>query len=717
MLKSLTIKEVYNSEDDNILEDFYIPALKNAVSYDRSVGYFDAKVLTTAARGLAGFVDNGGYIRLIVGATLTDGEYQAISEGYGEREVMERLTQNFDASLNAYNTELFKNQLNTLTWFIQHKKMDIKIALRRGGIYHEKIGIIKDASGDSLVFQGSANETNNALSPFNYESINVFKSWLPEFRGHIDPHVQKFECMWENNARNTKVIDFTEIASRLLARKVENVHRPDIARELELWQEQIDAEAEIVDMPKGPHIPKKLYGNDFALKQHQKDALNSWKENNFKGLFELATGAGKTITAIYGAVKMFDSRRRLFLVVAVPYQSLADQWADNLRVFNINPLVCYGGEHRWLASLQRQVVDFQMELKNFVAVVVVDATLSSRSRTFANLIESLGEENKEHFLFVGDECHHHGAFANFNSLPHNAALRIGLSATPDRDEEGSENLREYYGETVAHYTMKNALDDDVLTPYEYHLIEVSLTEEEAEQYIALSKRISQLIAQSKGKKESLANNNALNILLSKRARLINGTVNKPIALRALLKDMTPIKHSLFYCAEGNIDNIDAEDDAEGIKQIRVISELLHSMGWRSSQFTANEDKAQRTAILKNFKDGDIDSLVAMKCLDEGIDVPACSTAFILASSRQPRQFIQRRGRILRKSKGKTKAVIYDFFVTLPIDSVEDGGIERRLLIAELKRINEFASLSLNKGDAYRKLEPFLKKHDLTHHLT
>lgn len=718
MLKSLTIKEVYNSEDDNILEDFYIPALKNAVSYDRSVGYFDAKVLTTAARGLASFVDNGGYIRLIVGATLTDGEYQAISEGYGEREVMERLTQNFDASLNAYNTELFKNQLNTLTWFIQHKKMDVKIALRRGGIYHEKIGIIKDAAGDSLVFQGSANETNNALSPFNYESINVFKSWLPEFRGHIDPHVQKFECMWENNARNTKVIDFTEIASRLLARKVENVHRPDIARELELWQEQMNAEADIDDRPKGPQIPQKLYGNDFILKQHQKDALNSWKENGFNGLFELATGAGKTITAIYGAVKMYESRnKRLFLVVAVPYQSLADQWADNLRVFNINPLVCYGGEHRWLASLQRQVVDFQMELKNFVAVVVVDATLSSRSRTFSNLIESLGEENKEHFLFVGDECHHHGAFANFNSLPRNAALRIGLSATPDRDEEGNENLREYYGETVAHYTMKNALDDDVLTPYEYHLIEVSLTEEEAEQYVALSKRISQLIAQSKGAKESITNNNALNILLSKRARLINGTVNKPIALRALLKDMPPIKHSLFYCAEGNIDNIDAEDDAEGIKQIRVISELLHSMGWRSSQFTANEDKAQRTAILKSFKDGDIDSLVAMKCLDEGIDVPACSTAFILASSRQPRQFIQRRGRILRKSKGKTKAVIYDFFVTLPIDSVEDGGIERRLIIAELKRINEFASLSLNKGDAYRKLEPFLKKHDLTHHLT
>lgn len=719
MLKSLAIKAVYNSEDDNILEDFYIPALKNAVSYDRAVGYFDAKVLTSAARGLGSFVANGGYIRLIVGATLTNEEYQAISLGYGEREVKERLAADFSKYLSAYDTELFNNQLNTLTWFIQHKKLDIKIALRKGGIYHEKVGIIRDANGDALVFQGSANETNKALSPYNYESINVFKSWLPEFKEHIDPHIDKFEYLWSNNAKNTKVLDFTEIAEGALSRKVQQPYTPDITRELFLWQEQLDNEKAEEEIPKGPHIPKKLYGQDFELKPHQRDALNEWKNHNFQGLFALATGAGKTITAIYGAVKMYESRKKLFLVISVPYQSLADQWGDILRVFNINPLVCYGGEQKWLASFTRQITDFKAGLINFVAVVVVDATLSSRSRTFANLLDSLGDEYEDQFLFVGDECHHHGAAAIYNALPLNAGLRIGLSATPDRgegDDDGNENLSKYYGDVVARYTLKNALDDGVLTPYEYHLIEVSLTELECEKYVVLTKKISQAYAQSKSSKDPSSNSNALNILFSKRARLINGTLNKPIALKQLLTGMQPIKHSLFYCAEGSVDNDQTCDD-DGIKQIQVISQLLHSMNWRSSQFTANEDKDQREAILQTFKNGDIDSLVAMKCLDEGIDVPACSTAFILASSRNPRQFIQRRGRILRKSKGKTKAIIYDFFVTLPIDSVEDGGIERKLLIAELKRINEFASLSLNKSQAYRKLEPFLKKHDLTHHLT
>lgn len=716
MLKSLLIKEVYNSEDDNILEDFYIPALKNSVSYDRSVGYFDAKVLTTAARGLSSFVENGGYMRLIVGATLKEEEYIAISNGYDGREILERFTQEFDESLNTFDNKLFKNQLNTLTWFILNKKLDVKIALRRHGIYHEKIGIIKDASNDFLVFQGSANETNNALSPFNYESINVFKSWLPEFSGHIEPHISKFEKLWSNNVKNTKVLDFTEIAKKLLSRKIESVQRPNIALELELWQNELNISSIETEAPKGPQIPKKLNGYDFILKQHQRDALIAWKDNKFNGIFELATGAGKTITAIYGAVKIFESRKKLFLVIAVPYQSLADQWVDNLQIFNIRALVCYGGESRWLSSLTSKIRDFQSGLLNFVAVVVVDATLSSQTRTFTTLVNSLGEANKEFFLFVGDECHHHGAFANFNALPLNAGLRMGLSATPDRsDEDGNNNLKKYYGDIIAQYTMKNALDDGVLTPYEYHLVEVSLTDEESEQYIQLTKRISKLIAQSKTSKEPLSNNKMLNILLFQRARLINGSQNKPIALKTLLEGMQPIKHSLFYCAEGNLDNVN--DNSEDIKQIQVISMLLHSMNWRSSQFTANENKQERLSILQSFKDADIDSLVAMKCLDEGIDVPACSTAFILASSRQPRQFIQRRGRILRKSPGKTKAVIYDFFVTLPIDSVEDEGVERNLFIAELKRINEFSSMSLNKGEIYKKLEPFLKKHDLIHHLT
>lgn len=715
MLRSLKLKDVYNSDEDNILEDFYIPALQNATSYDRSAGYFDAKILITAIRGLSVFVENGGRIRLIVGATLTQDEYDAISQGYTEREVGDRIAQNFVESLDINDNKYYKNQLNTLTWFIKNKKLDIKIALRRNGIYHEKIGIIKDNDNNVVVFQGSANETNNALSPINFESINVFRNWIPGFAGHIDPHISKFEQLWNNNARNTKVLNFTEITSKILCRNIGDIKRPDIIRELELWQEEINTNEKGYSL-NGPSIPIEINGEKFKLKKHQKETLEAWAKNQYRGIFELATGSGKTVTAIYGAIKIFESRKKLFFIISVPYQSLADQWADNLRVFNINPLICYGGEDKWLNELNIKINNFKAETIDFVAIVVVNATLSSPQKTFVNLINTLEEEYKEYFLFVGDECHHHGSIANFEVLPKHAALRIGLSATPERnDEEGNDNLESYYGKIVSEYTLKNALDDGVLTPYKYHLRLVSLTDAECEKYVLLCKQISKLYAQSQIKKIN-NNNNMLNALYSKRARLITGAQNKPIELKLLLNEIKePILHSLFYCAEGTVDEIDI-DEQNNTKQIEIISRILSDIGWRSSQFTANENKMQRKLILDSFKNGHIHSLVAMKCLDEGIDVPACSTAFILASSSQPRQFIQRRGRILRKSKNKKYAVIYDFFVTLPINNVKDKDFEKKLMIKELKRINEFAKLSMNKGEVFNTLLSFLTTHDLVHHL-
>jgi len=718
MLKELVIKSVYDAEEDNILKDFYIPVLSQATSYDRAVGYFDAKVLTAAARGLNSFVENGGHIRLIVGATLNEEEYEAIAAGYEGRSTVERISEAFEESLNFIQEGPFRNQLSALTWFVQNQRLDVKVALRRAGIYHEKVGIIRDKDGNEVVFQGSANETNNALAQINYESINVFKGWIPEFRDHIDPHIKKFEVLWANRAKNTRVLDFTEITKNILTNKLGTVDTPIAGHELKFWQNYFEVEQDEKTFNTEPFVPRLLNGSPFNLKPHQRTALNNWKENNFRGIFELATGAGKTITSIYGAVKLYESRKKLFLVISVPYQSLADQWSDNLNVFNIKPLVCYGGEAQWREKLSKQVINFQMGFVNFSAAVVVDATLSSKAGTFLEIINSLGDENASNLMFVGDECHHHGSKITFDSLPKNASYRMGLSATPDREDIlENASLEEYYGKVVSSYTLENALDDGVLTPYEYHLHEVSLTSDECDQYVTLSKDISRMIAMSKGASSLDISNNSLNSLLRKRARLISGCQNKPKVLESLLSKMSPIKHSLFYCAEGKLDDGEEEDARAGQKQIQVISELLYSLNWRSSQFTANEDRAQRERILSSFKEGQIDSLVAMKCLDEGIDVPACSTAFILASSRQSRQFIQRRGRILRRSEGKEKAIIYDFFVTLPVGILDDDRFERRLLIAELKRIDEFAKLSLNKGQTYKQLESYLRKYDLIHYLT
>nr|WP_319390621.1 DEAD/DEAH box helicase family protein [uncultured Cohaesibacter sp.] len=716
MLRDIKIKAVYDSEHDNILEDFYIPVLAHSVSYDRAVGYFDAKMLISSARGMASFIDNDGQMRLICGATLKEKEYQAIAKGYEYREIKERIEKNFLEIIESDSSDLFKNQINALTWMIRNNRLDVKIALRRDGIHHQKTGIFTDDNGDFIVFQGSANETLNALTPANYEVINVFKSWNAEFKDHYEPHVRNFQQLWGNDAKNTLVLDISDISERILSQASPSVFRPKIKDEIDLWQQRLNDHPAIFPNKNVPIVPAKIGEHDFSLRRHQREALNSWKENRFQGLFELATGAGKTITAIYGAVKMFESRKKLLVVISVPYQNLADQWAENLELFNITPVVCYGGEGKWLEHLKSKMLSFNAGTIDFCAVVVVDATFTSSKRTFSDILETLPSELNNRFLFIGDECHHHGAEKIANALPQNADLRIGLSATPDRgkEDEGNDRITDYYGGIVSQYTLEDALKDQVLTPYEYHLIPVELTVEETERYVDLSKQISKQFAIVKSSKGNPAHIDKLNILLSKRAKVVNGCENKPIALRSLLKSIEPINHSLFYCAEGKLDDGSEQDDQDGLKQIENISSILHEYGWKSSQFTANEKKPQREQILADFKNESIHSLVAMKCLDEGVDIPACSTAFILASSRKPRQFVQRRGRILRKSKGKTRAVIYDFFVTLPLEFSDDDKIGRRLLKAELERIKEFANLSLNKGEAYKTLGDYLKKLDLYH---
>jgi len=720
VLRDLNIKAVYNSENDHILNDFYIPALNESISYDRAVGYFTPSVLISAARGLSNFINNNGQMRLICGATLSEDEYLAISEGYKQREFLEKFESDFTHLINSNETGLLDFQLNALKWLVAHNKLDVKIALRRHGIHHQKTGILKDENGDFVVFQGSANETNNALKDNNYEVINVFKSWQPEMKDHYEPHINEFSRLWENLTTNTLVLDFTEITLKILNTRDETLYKPKIKDELFLWQDHLDASKTPVIFDNRPAIPQKLSGHDFKLHDHQENALNNWKNQNFKGLFELATGSGKTITAIYGAVKMFISRKRLFVIIAVPYQNLADQWAGNLADFKIKPTICYGGEHRWRSDLKQKILAFNSGHLDFCAVVVVDATLSSNNRTFHEMINSIHPDFNKFLMFIGDECHHHGSEKISKVLPTNADLRIGLSATPDRGEGdiGNEIIADYYGDVVAEYTLKDALEDKKLTPYEYHLIPVELTQTEAEKYIDLSNQISRLYAQLQNNKNNQESLDRLNILLNKRSRVINGSENKPKALIELIKPMKPISHSLFYCAEGKVDNDDNDGDDEGMKQIEVISNILNDFGWKSCQFTANENKQRRTQILENFKNKKVDSLVAMKCLDEGVDIPACGTAFILSSSRKPRQFVQRRGRILRKSPGKEKSVIYDFFVTLPLESLNEKEIQigRKLIIAELKRIKEFAELSINKRKAYAAMEDYLRKFDLFHHI-
>lgn len=715
--KNTRLKAVYRTEEDNILEDFYIPALKQAVKYDRAVGFFSAGMLSYAAQGLSAFVNNNGSIRLIIGGELQPADYLAIKAGYDLRssfteKISELFANQFEQAIDNTSDTLFYRRLEILSFLIANGQLNIKIALRRRGMYHEKIGIFTDAEGDKIIFQGSANETTSALLPdFNFESINVFQSWRTELKDHFEPYLNGFEKLWDNRVANTLVIDFPAAAKKKLISIAKNAPRlitPELEAELfKKDDETVEQQSNIAP----PQVPQYFDGYEFKLKEHQKKALENWKAHDLRGIMKLATGAGKTITAIFGTVKIFESTKRLFVTVAVPYQSLADQWVEVLQKFNIYPVKCYESAAQWNEELKQKVSLYNDKFLPFVCVVVVNRTLQSEN--FQNLIKQV---SGEHLLWSGDECHHHSAERIAESLPEQARWRLGLSATPENfwNDEATQRLKKYYGSIIAEYSLKEALADKVLTPYKYFPILVDLTENESFEYEEISKKTAQIAAYNQTSQSNPETNESLKTLLIKRARILGKAENKLIVLQQTLNGQRPKPLVLFYCGDGSTED---EQSGDLIRQIESVSSTLDKLGWRCSHFTARESRAERQDILNNFRLTEIDAMVAMKCLDEGIDVPACRTAYILASSRNPKQFIQRRGRILRRSPGKEYAEIYDFIVKIPNSLLENNEIEKKLLKAELNRVAEFASLAMNSLDTIKVLHPVLKSYNLEHLLT
>jgi superfamily II DNA or RNA helicase len=718
MLRELTYKGVYKSDQDHILEDFYFPTLSVANRYDRAVGFFSASTISYAAQALSVFVKNGGQIRLILGAFSDREDLEAVKQGYNEKEISEKIGAELLSMLSNVSDELFQNRFETLSWLVAHGRLDVKIALRERGMYHDKVGIIADEAGDKVVFAGSANESTHALLPtHNYESINVFRTWIPEQAEFYDPHIESFERLWRNESRSTAVLDIpTAVKEKLISTARSMEYTPDPEIEAAIAARILSKTGTAVSTTSGkPREPATINGQPFKMRDHQIDALEAWKaKGDFQGTFNLATGAGKTITAIHAIVKLSERIDGLACVIAAPYQNLADQWVDILSTFNIYPVKCYIGRAQWEDKLRNMVHELTMGSRKFGAIVVVNRTLKS-----PEFQECLSKINGKRLLWIGDECHHHTSKAYEGFLPTHARYRIGLSATPEHylDDERNERLSAFYGDIVSSYSLKQAITDKVLTPYAYYPHLVEFTIEEAEEFVDLSEQIGRIMARRNGKASEMTPQ--LTGLLMRRARLVGSAANKIPTLQAVLTGEKPTQHTLFYCGDGTVetdegDDASEESTAQDKRQVEAVSSMLHGMSWDVSRFTSRESRKDRDNILENFRLGFIDAMVAIRCLDEGIDVPACSTAYILASSRDPRQFVQRRGRILRRSPGKEQALIHDFIVVLPEGFDTDSHYAKRLIKSELGRVAEFSSLSENRSEAYGTLAPVLRAYDLEH---
>ncbi len=701
--RSLQWKSVYRAGDQNLFKEFYIPALERSTSYDRAVGFFSSHSLVSNLCGLSRLVANGGSMRLVIGHPLEETEFMAVKQGYRLAELFDDIDQKLSEILKEQSNSLDLN-LQLLSLLIASSRLEIKFAFRRKGMYHEKIGVLSDNNGDKLVFQGSANETIYALEDgYNAESIMVFPSWREEsFELYGLPCISGFKALWEGGQRNTVTVGVpSSFYERIADRAHENTKLITlIDREVSLHEEADEAFFMNQKSFNVPTIPSHIGNNTFSIRDHQKQAIKSWASNDYKGILKLSTGSGKTITSIVAATKIFEARKKknapTVLIVSVPYKELASQWVENLNLFNIQPIRCWESKNRWYDDLKKEVLDINMRALDFLAIVVVNRTMESND--FQSVISTLDSNS---MMLIGDECHNHGSKKTNESLP-SAFYRMGLSATPfrsDDDEVDSpfpDNARErilaFYGNIVSEYSLGDAINDGVLCEYNYNLIPIFLTAEEQEEYERLSTEIGKLISQSKVSL-SRSQRNQLTSLCGTRSRLLGSARNKLTALKELVSKMPSEdrKLSLFYCGEGKLRD-EEETSTDEFRVIQAVSKTLSEEGWKTSQFTSAETASDRRAIMSNFVNGDVDALVSMKVLDEGVDVPDCRKAFILASTRNPRQYIQRRGRVLRKAPGKEIAEIFDF-ITLPTGN---SNASRALRAAELERIDDFVLLANNR---------------------
>lgn len=700
-LRDLHINKEYRNLKCDVISEFYIPVLSTAVKYKRAVGFFNSAALYEIAIGLKNLVTNQGKMELIVSPRLTDEDIKSIQLGYEKRqEIIEAaLLRDFVEPKN----EIEVSKLNLLANLIADNVLDIKVAFKldanSAGIFHEKMGIVIDPEGNRLAFTGSMNETYSGLLQ-NYESIDVFCSWKDEDAERVAIKEYAFDNLWDNLDAAMEVIPFPQIA-------IDRLNKYRIKSNETLFESR-DVDARPERASRFFSVPETI-----ELHEYQEKAIDTWMSKGCRGIFDMATGTGKTYTALGALAKLSEKlKNRLAVVIICPYQHLVEQWVEDILVFGVKPLICYS-RYNWKKALGRMISDYSLGIRDNFCVITTNATFITPS--MQNELARMDGD----FCLVVDEAHNFGSKKQIACMSEKFNFRLALSATIIRhhDEYGTQRLFDYFGDKCIEYTLKDAIVDGKLTPYYYYPILVSFNEEELHEYVEITDKVAKIL-----KKVPHGDDlpQSAERLLIKRARIIAGAQEKVIKLKETIAPYRNENHLLVYCGATRVESLCLNEtavDSDDQRQIDETTSMLGNvLGMRVTQFTAAEDSRQRELIKEQFSKGEIQALVAIKCLDEGMNIPGIETAFILASSTNPKEYIQRRGRVLRKAPGKKYAKIYDF-ITLPrpLDEYSfQSSIQAELSLVkrEVERMRDFQELSENPSDVTEIIRAITEKYNL-----
>nr|WP_233076194.1 DEAD/DEAH box helicase family protein [Paraglaciecola chathamensis] len=631
-------------------DDFFSPILSCANKFDVGVGYFSSIWLQHVKKGIYQFALNGGRSRWIISPNINLQDAAAISEGFilksieSTQKKIEDLVLDELALMDVDSRTLLSN-------LIAAGVLDFKISFpisSGNNLFHAKMGVAIDEDGNEVAFNGSFNLTGNAKD--NWEYIDIYTDETAREKQRILSIQERFNTLWAGEDAFYQV--FTP--SKSLLTGIENFS---------------DNEKSV--------FPKISDSEHVNLRSYQKEAIKKWGENKGHGMYVMATGSGKTITALATVKKLItrfkEANNPLFIVFVLPLKHLLDQWHEEAEEFGFESTKCYEESLNWRVPLSEKLAHQSIQKSGIVKAMVTNATLASDN--FQRILRGI----KVPIMVVADEAHNLGSPTYLHALPKNAQYRLGLTATPKRhnDEEGTEALFDYFGGAVFEFTLREAIEAGFLVKYRYYPSICEFNHDEYQDYKAIIKKL---------KNEEKSQFEADNEL----EELLGGASNKLIILRKeleKLKSTNQLQHTLLYCG--------SQTDDEGSRQIeKILTMLGHELGIKARKFTATESLDDRKKILAQFARCELDAIVAIKCLDEGVDVPATKQAFVISSTSNPREFIQRRGRVLRRSPGKDEAIIYDFIVVPPPgEEVNPALIEK-----EVKRGLEYNSLAVNKNE-------------------
>ena len=702
MLKDVHFKHSYSSGYDEPKE-FFTEALIESSTFDLGLGFFSSSGIRSLAYGFALFIANGGKMRVVINHILSKEDKIAIENG------QKHLIDDFESRILSDIVKLTKT-LSTedehffrcLSYLISINRIEFVATIStKGGLGHDKYGVFTDEKGNKVAFIGSANFSQSALE-LNGETITVFTS--PDDNKRIVEYQTLFDKSWENDTPHLLHIPIDNVKTVISEEFPKTSFEQLLGESINLRENNsFNNHSKSLSQRLLDKIEHKEQEPRFPFpeeRQIQIDAYNAWIDNGKTGVFAMATGTGKTVTALNCLRKQYKENGFYKAIIVVPTQALAIQWEKEAKAFNFQNIVSTHTDKEWKHTLNRYITRSLLDQSKSIVIITTYATFNRKDiQLFIQKVKGL-----DTFLYIADEAHNIGSSSSLKHLPYNIQWRIGLSATPERiyDDFGSEKLYDFFNsrppEYTYRFTMKQAIEDKILCHYDYYPIFVELTNSEMEEYEAISAQLRKFIDPDTGKYKPEAEK-----LLLKRKRIIHKAENKKIAISNLLdelKQKRKLDYTFVFVPEGYEPDYSV-NDAYDIEQddIHIIDEyaqMFKEHSYSYHKYISGLDDAPN--VLKSFADGDIQILLSMKCLDEGVDIPRAEHAIFCSSTGNPRQFVQRRGRVLRKSKGKDKAKIWDLIVTPPNVMNDSIGIERNMFISEVKRIVNFAALADNQID-------------------